>query len=130
MGWLWVNSDTRRRVSVNTFNGHGQDKIGSSFTDYEVSVTYRPISPLEITSGVRVNLAVRDAQWVEKVTDTRDHYVFGHLNQTTTALTERVNVLKQNRLGHRSAPRLGVGGGSHQRSRSRSRSRSPRPPVR
>jgi hypothetical protein len=76
---------------VNTFNGHGVSPYGSSFTDFEGTVTYRPMSPLEISSGVQVNLAVRDAQWVENVTDTRTHYVFGRLNQTTAALTERVN---------------------------------------
>jgi len=89
--WSWLNSDNRRRLSLNLFNGGGRDGVASSFFDHESTLTYRPVSGLEIASGVRFNRAVRDAQWVGNVTDTRDHYVFGHLDQTTVALTERVN---------------------------------------
>jgi hypothetical protein len=89
--WSWLNSDNRRRVSLSMFNGGGRDAIKSSFHDHELTVTYRPVSGLEIASGVRVNRAVRDAQWIENVTDAGTHYVFGHLDQTTVALTERVN---------------------------------------
>jgi hypothetical protein len=89
--WMWLNSDNRRRVSFESFTGGGVNRVGSSFRDYDVAVTYRPISPLEISSGVRVSRVVQDSQWVENVTDTRDHYTFAHLDQTTVALTERVN---------------------------------------
>ena len=89
--WSWLNSDNRRRLSLNLFNGGGRDGVASSFFDHESTLTYRPVSGLEIASGVRVNRAVRDAQWVENITDTRDHFVFGHLDQTTVALTERIN---------------------------------------
>jgi hypothetical protein len=89
--WSWMNSDNRRRVSVNYFHGHGWNGVGSSFTDDEIEVTYRPTSPLTITSGARLNRWTNDSQWVGKVTDTRDHYAFGHIEQTTVALTERVN---------------------------------------
>src|SRR5207253_2420527 len=40
----------------------------------------------------RIGRAVRDAQWTALVTDTRAHYVFAHLDQTTVGLTERFNV--------------------------------------
>jgi hypothetical protein len=89
--WSWMNSDNRRRVSVNYFHGHGWNGVGSSFADDEIEVTYRPTSPLTITSGARLNRWTNDSQWVGKVTDTRDHYAFGHIDQTTVALTERVN---------------------------------------
>jgi hypothetical protein len=89
--WSWFNSDNRRRVSANVFVGGGQNGVGSWFADQEVSLTYRPISPLTITSGVRVNRAVNDTQWTGLVTDTSDHYVFARIHQTTVALAQRLN---------------------------------------
>ena len=89
--WSWLNSDNRRRVSVNYFHGRGRNGVGSSFADDEIELTYRPMSPLTITSGARLNRSINDSQWVGKVTDTRDHYAFAHIDQTTVALTERVN---------------------------------------
>jgi hypothetical protein len=89
--WSWLNSDNRRRVSVNYFRGRGWNGVGSSFADDEIEVTYRPMSALTITSGARLNRSINDSQWVGKVTDSRDHYGFAHIDQTTVALTERVN---------------------------------------
>ena len=89
--WSWLNSDNRRRVSVNYFHGRGRNGVGSSFADDEIELTYRPMSALTITSGARLNRSINDSQWVGKVTDTRDHYAFAHIDQTTVALTERVN---------------------------------------
>jgi len=89
--WSWLNSDARRRLSLNMFNGGGRNRVGSSFRDHEVEATYRPMSALTFTQGVRISRSVNDEQWVEKVTDTRDHYTFAHIDQTTVALTERVN---------------------------------------
>jgi hypothetical protein len=91
MFWSWLDSDTRRRVSVNAFNGGGSNGVGSSFHDHEMEVTFRPMSALSVTTGLRLNRLRQQEQWVEKVTDTRDHYTFGDLNQTTVALTGRVN---------------------------------------
>jgi hypothetical protein len=49
------------------------------------------MSPLTLTSGLRINRALNETQWIDLVTDTRDHYVFGRIDQTTVALTERLN---------------------------------------
>ena len=89
--WSWFNTDNRKAVSVNMFNGMGRDGIKSWFRDHEIFVTYRPIQALTVSTGVRINRAVNDSQWTALVTDTRDHYVFGRINQTTVALTERFN---------------------------------------
>jgi hypothetical protein len=89
--WSWLNSDNRKRVSLNIFNGGGWDGHGTWHRDHEASVTYRPTPALTLTPGMRVGLAERDYQWVKKVTEPDDHYVFAHLEQTTFALTGRVN---------------------------------------
>jgi Domain of unknown function (DUF5916)/Carbohydrate family 9 binding domain-like len=91
VGWFWLNTDSRRRVVLNMFTGAGGDGLGSSFRDFDPDVTLRPTTALSITTGVQVSLNSRDSQWVSNVTDTKAHYVFAHLDQTTVALTERLN---------------------------------------
>jgi len=73
------------------FSGTGGDGHGSWWRDFNPDVTFRPMTALTITTGLRYNRNSRDYQWVSNVTDTKDRYVFAHLDQTTVALTERVN---------------------------------------
>ncbi len=89
--WSWLNSDSRKPISINTFNGIGFDRKGTWHRDHELTVTYRPQPAMTIAPGLRINLAGRDAQWIDNVTTDRDHYVFAHLNQTTVAFTSRMN---------------------------------------
>jgi hypothetical protein len=89
--WTFLDTDNRRRASLNFFGGTGRNGVGSWFADYETSVTLRPITPLTITSGVRVNRAVNDSQWTGLVTDSVNHYVFARIDQTTVALAQRLN---------------------------------------
>jgi hypothetical protein len=91
LGWFWINSDRRRRISLNMFSGTGGDGHGSWWRDFNPDVTFRPMTALTITTGLRYNRNSRDHQWVSNVTEPKTHYVFAHLDQTTVALTERVN---------------------------------------
>ncbi len=90
-GWYFVNTDDRRKVSLGYNGGHGRDATGSGWTDYSAMVTYRPIEPLSIAGGARLSRSVADAQWVNNLTGPSNHYVFGRLDQTTVALTGRLN---------------------------------------
>jgi hypothetical protein len=89
--WYYVNSDNRRRLSLNYFGIFGADGRGSSFREFSPEITYRPLPALTLTPGLRINRSVFDSQWVGKVSDASDHYVFAHLNQTTVAMTGRLN---------------------------------------
>ena len=111
--WSWVNTDNRRRLSANVFNGGGRNGVGSWFRDTEVTLTYRPVTALEVTSGVRRNRANNLEQWTGLVTDSRDHYVFGHLGQTTVVLTERVNYTMTPNLSLQLYAEPFVSGGSY-----------------
>jgi hypothetical protein len=90
--WSWLDTDNRKALYLNVFTGAGRNGVGSWFRDHEVQLTYRPISAVTIATGGRVNRAENSEQWTGLVTDTKDHYVFAHLGQTTVALTERLNV--------------------------------------
>ena len=89
--WSWFNTDDRKPLALNVFNGGGRDGVGSSFHSHEMSVTYRPIAALVVSSGVEVNRAVAANQWTGLVTDATSHYTFGRLDQTTVALTARLS---------------------------------------
>ena len=89
--WSFLNSDDRKAVSVNLNNGAGRDGHGTWHRDHELEVSYRPTTALVLTPGIRFNRRVRDDQWVGEVEDATTHYAFGHLDQTTVALTARVN---------------------------------------
>ena len=91
LGWFWLNSDKRRPVMLNMFFGAGGDGLGSWWRDINPDVTFRPMTSLTLTTGVRFNRNSSDYQWISNVTDTKDHYVFAHLDQTTVALTGRLN---------------------------------------
>lgn len=90
-GWLWVNSDNRRPVSVNVgFNLNGDGK-GSSWRQIDSNVTVRPVPAVMVSLGARFSRNIVDAQWIARVTDTRDREVFARLDQTTASLTARLN---------------------------------------
>jgi Domain of unknown function (DUF5916)/Carbohydrate family 9 binding domain-like len=91
--WSWMNSDTRKPVSLNVFTGAGSAGDAGWFRDLELSVTVRPVSAITLTSGVRVNRNVSNVQWLENIVDaaSKDHYAFGRIDQTTVGLTQRFN---------------------------------------
>ncbi|HXI27696.1 MAG TPA: DUF5916 domain-containing protein, partial [Vicinamibacterales bacterium] len=111
--WSFVNTDNRKALSLNAFNGGGSNGVGSSFHDHEFTVTYRPITAITVSSGVRLNYANNGDQWTNLVTDTTDHYVFARLDQTTAALTERLNYTMSPTLSLQLYAEPFVSGGSY-----------------
>ena len=89
--WYYMNTDNRRAVSLDYNGGFGGDGHGSSWRNISPSVTYRPMPSLMVSAGVRYNTNTTDSQWVKRISDAAEHYVFGHLDQTTVSLTGRVN---------------------------------------
>jgi len=91
--WSWLNSDQRKPVSVNVFTGIGSNGDAGWWRDHEIEVTLRPVSALTLSTGMRINRWVNGAQWLENIVDaqSKEHYTFGAINQTTVALTERFN---------------------------------------
>jgi hypothetical protein len=59
IGWMWLNSDRRKPVSINTFFGRGGDGQGSGFRDFNPELTFRPSTAINVTAGVRFNATQR-----------------------------------------------------------------------
>src|SRR5262249_9123856 len=87
--WHYVGSARRRPIALNYFGAYGGDSSGSRFRELVPELTYRPVPAVMTSLGVRIFLNRDDSQWVDKVTDTTDHFVFAHLEQTTVSLTGR-----------------------------------------
>jgi hypothetical protein len=90
-GWTWLNSDNRRRLSLNNFIGGGGNGDGASWFEIAPGITYRPLPALTFNPAIRYSKNIFDAQWVDQITDASNHYVFAHLDQTTVAVTLRFN---------------------------------------
>jgi hypothetical protein len=89
--WYYVESDSRRRVTLNLFGFVGGDRYGQKDVEVNPSITVRPSSSLAIEPGLRVGRGRSATQWVDAVEDQGTRYVFGEIDQTTVALTLRVD---------------------------------------
>jgi hypothetical protein len=89
--WFWLYSDNRRRLSAGIEGDWGGDAHGNSWQSWYPSITVRPIPAIMFSLGVQYNPNQSDQQWVNNVTDTKTHYVFAHLSQTTVNITSRFN---------------------------------------
>jgi len=89
--WYYVNTDSRKSLVMNFFGAFGGDSLGTHWREISPEVTYRPVPQLMTTIGIRYNRSIDDSQWVDQITDTSNHYVFAHIDQTTLALTGRLN---------------------------------------
>jgi hypothetical protein len=91
--WQYVNTNDRKLVSFNWESSFGRNPSGYwSFFNLAPGITVRPTSALSASLGTSFNRNTDDAQWVRNVVEGVDtRYVFGHLDQTTTAMTTRVN---------------------------------------
>ena len=89
--WHYVASDDRKMAAFELENAYATDHCGSWAYEGYPSVVLRPSSALSITGGVGLSRNVDRHQWVGKVSDGGDHYVFGSLDQTTLSITARVN---------------------------------------
>ena len=89
--WHYLNTDPRRQLRLSYFIGGGSNGEGQTFTEFNPSLTYRPLPALTVNPGIRFSTNTFGAQWVDKVSDVTDHYVFGELDQKTVAMTMRMN---------------------------------------
>jgi len=111
--WQYVNSDSRKMVSTSLFFNKGRDRAGGHWIGWSPSVTYRPTSFVEITSGVDWSHQVNDAQWIENRADGK--YIFGRLDQYTVSMNWRVNytITPQLSVQIYAAPFVSTGGYDH-----------------
>lgn len=89
--WAYVNTDNRKAVNGGVQGFYAADDHGVRIYEVNPMVVFRPTSALSVNLGTRLSHNVDPSQWVKQVEDTATHYVFGRIDQTTVALTTRVN---------------------------------------
>lgn len=89
--WHSYGTDDRKAVMFQHSLQGGKDQHGSSRFTYNPSIRVRPTAALSVSVGLGFNRNIDDAQWIDRVSDERDHYLFGHLDQKTVSATFRVN---------------------------------------
>jgi hypothetical protein len=87
--WSYVEGDERRKISGGFFTVKVTDGRGTTFSELNPHVTYRPTSFLNVNAGVRFSRNHDESQWIEATGD--GHHVFGRLHQKTIGLTGRLN---------------------------------------
>ena len=91
-GWVYLNTDNRRLVAGSLNYNFFVDPDRSRTWSISPGVTVRPNGSLAMALHASINRARRDAQWVQNLDDEDGpHYVFGRLDQTTVAISARVN---------------------------------------
>jgi hypothetical protein len=86
--WTYVNSDGRKPVSVSVMAFGSGDGRGTTMADVSPSVSWRPTTYLRVSAGTSISRNRNASQWIGRHGGA---YVFGRLDQTTVALTARVN---------------------------------------
>jgi Domain of unknown function (DUF5916)/Carbohydrate family 9 binding domain-like len=91
--WYYFNSDNRKPFSVSYNGNHWNDRGSLKQHGFNPWINWRPSSSISLNLGFRYDINHDDAQWVENVDDAdgKTRYVFGHIDQNTTALTTRFN---------------------------------------
>jgi hypothetical protein len=89
--WHYLGTDQRKRVHFGLDSNFYSDGHGHNW-GLSPNFTFKPTVALSTQFGISLNKNIDDSQWVGAVNrDEGTHYVFGHLNQTTTSMTTRVN---------------------------------------
>lgn len=89
--WHYLNSDDRKSLYGGTFLMYLNDRHGSRIFEFDPSLSFRPTSALLLSTGIRFTRNLNDSQWLKNIEDVRNRYIFSRLDQTTVALTARVN---------------------------------------
>ncbi len=92
--WGGFNSDARKTVSYGVWFNVNSGSAGHTYAyTYNPYVTLRVSTRLTATVGPYYEHDNYDAQWFGNFTDAHQvtHYAFAHLDQTTVAMTTRIN---------------------------------------
>ncbi|HUE85490.1 MAG TPA: DUF5916 domain-containing protein [Vicinamibacterales bacterium] len=90
--WQSFGTDSRKAVSAFWNSYVESDRQGTTRGNMGPSVTWRPTTATSVSTGFRYNINNDDAQWVaNEDVNGSTRYVFGRLEQRTSAFTFRVN---------------------------------------
>jgi hypothetical protein len=80
--WASMNTDTRKKISLNLNPGSGEARYGHWWAHWTV-ITYRPAGNMEFTVGTNIIRSFHQIIWVENIEDTT---VFADMDQDELVL--------------------------------------------
>jgi hypothetical protein len=86
--WWYVEGDQRKPVSVGMFGFTGGDNKGSSISEVDPYINWRPSSFLKLSAEFAFVKNHDQSQWIEQLDD---RYIFGELRQRTVSIRTRLN---------------------------------------
>jgi hypothetical protein len=86
--WGYISSDQRPAVSGNINVYTGTNGKGSTYSNLNPTVSYRPSSFLKLSLGMDFTRNYEGSQWIEQVDG---QYIFGRIQQKTVGVQTRVN---------------------------------------
>ena len=98
------NSDSRKKVWLDTSFSYGWNEEGNWGASGNVNVSFKPFSSLSLSVGPSVDRSRGIAQYVETVTDPLathtygSRYVFADIDQLETSMTTRVNWILSSKI--------------------------------
>jgi len=81
--WASLNTDTRKKISLNLNPGAGKARYGSWWAHW-TGVTYRPAGNIEFNVGTNISKSNHQIMWVENVGDSA---IFADMNQDELVLS-------------------------------------------
>jgi hypothetical protein len=92
--WYFIESDVRKKLSIQYQGQHARSNFGSASTDqFSPIIRYQPFNTLEFTFEPSYILNKNDIQYVEKCDyGNAKRYVLGSLHQQLLSFSMRINV--------------------------------------
>jgi hypothetical protein len=91
-GWFGIFTDSRKAVRGQVSNNWSRASESDSWSwNTSTTVSWRTSGRMNLSLGPFYNRNVDDRQWVGHLETTRDHYLFGRMDQKTVGLTGRMD---------------------------------------
>ncbi len=94
-GWLWINSDRRKKLQANAFMNYfcGMiDKDAFRINNYNLTLTYQPINALSVSLGTSYFVRQNQLQYVQEVTyEDTPQYIAATIDQRNLSFSLRLN---------------------------------------
>jgi hypothetical protein len=91
--WGYLDTDSRRLVTVNFFGSWLNGRDGTRRYESNVGITVRPSAALTLNPRIEYFRNKSRTQWIDNIEDDNgiEHYVFGRIDQTTVGVSLRAN---------------------------------------
>lgn len=95
--WMYAESDSREKITVEVNANYAKDKLGGVFQEYYAGITWKPNTQITFSIGPDYSVNEERRQWVDNFEDPtavntyKMRYVFAAIKQHTLSANIRLN---------------------------------------